>query len=726
MSSFKAYLVEALISNELSKYDANIVKSYKAPLRQFLQQYLNNKDIDAAVNFFAALYISENAKPNQIIQDWGLYAAYITANIGNNRNKFLHTSTRHDLELANIAYHRDIKTDKNLRKGPEGHRAVEISQQLEQISKEINLPKNYSPNLWQGWHWVSLGCGSSREEAASGGHCGNAGAKKGDNIFSLRDPANKVLATFIINIRDGKLGEAKGVNNEKLPKEYAPAVVALITSGYVKIWKHGQYLPENDFQPNDIEDPVVRQYVEDHLSNLPQHKHPENYRKLDWIEQWDQNKVDALSPEQKLNFLNEVIKIFQNWTVTQDYEDNLDYDEEKDYDDETNKRYKDIPLPKIDLKFDFDKLVKEVIPLLNKPSTALEMLGRLHDVYAGNKISDSSEIPKKRPDLINAGIPEFKWDSENKPDIKIHDTINIKEKTLDDIAQNLMKQSLKWGSRDRAKFVGQLWDLGERERNETLPDGRISVRSYNVYEKQIAELSDSIFVEAYKKKIYPDYAQDLIANKLRNNDKYTNWYQFTNDQKKIIGQVEICNIKDELRIGLSIEHIEKVIAKLKPALIKMGYSTFLGSANSRYDPAPYDKDVVGNIYICVKEKFNEIVKERVSKKIKILFPNKVNIDKHGSIKYFMDTESTLKSFLEKGVVEEMVHFHNVLGKEYLKISNDLIKNLDKMIMGNAKEIIQCVNHQTTWNNKKGGVVPVERPVVPRHRYEHTFIEFLEQ
>jgi hypothetical protein len=105
---------------------------------------------------------------------------------------------------------------------------------------------------WKGWKWVSLGDGYCPIEAKSMGHCGNEGAKPGDDILSLRDPEGYPRLTFIVN--DGMLGEMKGRANTKPKKDYHPAIVELLKHDEIKHVVGGGYLPEMNFKLNDLDD----------------------------------------------------------------------------------------------------------------------------------------------------------------------------------------------------------------------------------------------------------------------------------------------------------------------------------------------------------------------------------------------------------------------------------------------------------------------------------------
>ena len=112
---------------------------------------------------------------------------------------------------------------------------------------------------WQGWKWVALGRGYCPAEAKAMGHCGNSGAREGDDIISLRDPEGKAHLTFILN--DGMLGEMKGRANSKPSKRFHPAILELLMHPEIKSIRGGGYAPEKNFSLKDL-DEAQRKWIE--------------------------------------------------------------------------------------------------------------------------------------------------------------------------------------------------------------------------------------------------------------------------------------------------------------------------------------------------------------------------------------------------------------------------------------------------------------------------------
>ena len=125
----------------------------------------------------------------------------------------------------------------------------------------LKLPDNYM--------WVMLSRGYCRDEAGAMGHCGNAGAKSGDRILSLRKFEERidgtdyysVYLTFILNA-DGKLGEMKGRANNKPVARYHPAIIELLKLPIIKGIRGGGYLPENNFSLNDLTEDQQNELLE--------------------------------------------------------------------------------------------------------------------------------------------------------------------------------------------------------------------------------------------------------------------------------------------------------------------------------------------------------------------------------------------------------------------------------------------------------------------------------
>jgi len=139
----------------------------------------------------------------------------------------------------------------------------QLDQDSEEWHEQIALKKSEMPSEeyevfldlqgpWKGWKWVSLGRGYCSAEAKAMGHCGNSGAREGDNILSLRDPEGKAHLTFILN--DGMLGEMKGRANSKPSSRYHPAIIELLMHPEIHSIRGGGYAPEKNFSLKDLDE----------------------------------------------------------------------------------------------------------------------------------------------------------------------------------------------------------------------------------------------------------------------------------------------------------------------------------------------------------------------------------------------------------------------------------------------------------------------------------------
>jgi hypothetical protein len=116
-------------------------------------------------------------------------------------------------------------------------------------------------DLGGGWAWWKLDRASCAEESRAMGHCGNA-PQQGNRdmqILSLRKVKRvgkqefwEPHLTFIL-IKGGTLGEMKGKGNAKPTENYHPAIVALLSQPWIKALQGGGYMPEHNFQWDDLD-----------------------------------------------------------------------------------------------------------------------------------------------------------------------------------------------------------------------------------------------------------------------------------------------------------------------------------------------------------------------------------------------------------------------------------------------------------------------------------------
>jgi hypothetical protein len=525
------------VADSLRSYDKFVVQKIKEPIRIFLRGRIPTKIEPLLVNFFASLYltdkISPEVVPTQISHDWQNTGDYIVANM-HRRELFARVMTRHNLETRVADYHRNLElAAKNRRKGPEGHPIVNVEQSLNDFFANTpfdpaQLPKTYLPSIWRGWNWVSLGTGRSRDEAAAGGHCGNEGASPGDNILSLRGPNGKVHLTFIVNTYTGQLGEAKALNNKKPSKGYHPAIVSLLLSPYISDYQGGGYLQENNFHPNDIEDELLRQYLTDNL--VKQHDIPENYLPVNWVEQWTQPKIDALPPEEKLEVLLGILKVFENHKPLRTHEYRGD---------ESVMKAKST-LPKI--HFNINKLLREVIANMKdiQPRTALGVLESVDSIKNSNEIGHWDDMKLFHPDKIRDIERKEFWDKQDEwQGLVKSKELRIDESIFEEFTRKVIRKIKQYGGvREKAALIESLEDIGYRDEQPD-PKDWATFKEWNVYDEDMKSLRKDIIDHVIKNNKIPGGMVNDIQNCLNElaspiDRKWIEWFQLTADGKKVM------------------------------------------------------------------------------------------------------------------------------------------------------------------------------------------------
>lgn len=147
----------------------------------------------------------------------------------------------------------------------------EVLQNLDQI--EHSLAENSSArfcddgeefiNLKDGWKWVRVEEGYSRQEGMAMSHCGNGNGRPGQVLHSLRQPVPKKgkvrwkpHLTFISN-QGGFFGEMKGKGNQKPKSIYNEKVAELFKQKEFRGVHGGGYLPRNNFDPGDLSTDLI-------------------------------------------------------------------------------------------------------------------------------------------------------------------------------------------------------------------------------------------------------------------------------------------------------------------------------------------------------------------------------------------------------------------------------------------------------------------------------------
>jgi hypothetical protein len=171
--------------------------------------------------------------------------------------------------LRSLAFHQMI----NGRQSPLSVNEVILRLRLQEDSLAQSSFSKYCDDgldflaLENGWKWVMVAGGYSRQEASAMGHCGNGAGKMGDVLYSLREPIrkkNKVLwrphLTFICN-KNGFFGEMKGRANSKPSPIYNDFVKQLFMHNEFRGVKGGGYLPENNFTLSSLSSKQIAQIV---------------------------------------------------------------------------------------------------------------------------------------------------------------------------------------------------------------------------------------------------------------------------------------------------------------------------------------------------------------------------------------------------------------------------------------------------------------------------------
>lgn len=142
-------------------------------------------------------------------------------------------------KVFNITLKRDISRGKSNSAGPEGRTVLEFD---------------------DGWKWVSLDKEYCSKEGNAAGHCGNAGGLKTENILSLRDDNNRIHITAVVNNKISN--EFKGVGNRKpLPYTHKYIIGLLLDTKLIDKIGAGKYMPENDFQLDDLSSENINKLI---------------------------------------------------------------------------------------------------------------------------------------------------------------------------------------------------------------------------------------------------------------------------------------------------------------------------------------------------------------------------------------------------------------------------------------------------------------------------------
>lgn len=236
------------VAQQLKNNTDQRIPQIKTVVRNDLQKYEPFKrlkmDGEILVNFLTKKVLDEISKLNTN-QNLERATSHIVGHYMQDLGDFIFATWQHTKSKLNSPSYttQQIKTDSE-----RWHEDI--------AAKKAELPSDeYSTFIelkgpWSGWKWVSLGRGYCPQEAKAMGHCGNSGARDGDDILSLRDPEGNAHLTFINN--DGVLGEMKGRGNSKPSKRYHPAIIELLKHPDIHVVKGGGYDPKNNFSVKDL------------------------------------------------------------------------------------------------------------------------------------------------------------------------------------------------------------------------------------------------------------------------------------------------------------------------------------------------------------------------------------------------------------------------------------------------------------------------------------------
>jgi hypothetical protein len=256
---------ENTVSQELKKLkkeNPSTIEKFLPLIYKQIKDFLpniNDKSLKTVANWILFLYFyfcKQNQIYNASLVTFNRYltnnlvlyvhGAYLASQLDNNGNWSAILSSKFNdpkfalYDLANLDrdYHENLKKKQRNAPGAEGKTIIEFP---------------------DGYKWVDLEKSYCEKESKSMGHCGNAGASKGDTILSLRDNKNVPHLTFILN--NGILGERKGRANEKPAPKYHPYIIELLKLPIIKNLGDGKYLPQKDFKISDITEEQLKSLV---------------------------------------------------------------------------------------------------------------------------------------------------------------------------------------------------------------------------------------------------------------------------------------------------------------------------------------------------------------------------------------------------------------------------------------------------------------------------------
>lgn len=658
MKTFQQF-IEQNISDILSSDPGT--KDLKAEIRFYLQKELSGRDLDTAVNLFSYIYYKEGK--GNIDRDWQEFKDYLKNNISSNRSLFVNHITRKQLEDLNDRYHIGLKiSNKNFRKGPEGAELVDVPTELEKISSIISLPRNFSPSLWSGWKWVSLGCGYSGEEAAAGGHCGNEGAAAGDNIFSLRNPNSQVVLTFIVNVKTGAIGEAKALNNEKPIIDLHPPIIALLFSPYVKSIEGGGYAAEKNFSLEDLKyNEEIYNYFLHHLKGDKKHSLPNNYLPISWLDNITDDEIER--SDKKAEILKNVLNIFSNYAV---------------FDERNSAEQTSEPITKnFSIKFNFKSLVEQVLESegAQKTKYLLDVYKQIVNVYSLNRVWGENGLKMFRPDLDISKIQKDE-DGSFVDHIKKIPSVNIEIDTIKKVLDKLIEKNL--SLRDKCKIK----ETTDKAKNSTdAEDGSLNIISNKIL--------NEILEECLKLKKVPEYAGWEITGSF--------WRTVHDDSITYLGSIDFNPKKQTIEFTsykgiLVFENNEVVKEKVNESIIKLRH---IFTKNGIPNGAFAEK----YIGMCVDESLQDshfsIVERSMltNKFFKVQKRDYEGKTYTSHYKKVMDVKSVVENILQGNARKIIDGINGEIEEIKERALIKIIKNIEKIIIKNIDPICSCAKEK---------------------------------
>ncbi len=243
-------------------YSAMIIKDYYGKRFRDSDGQDFNEEMDAAYKLYDR-YIADAVKygaerPLGTTRDYGQFMTRV------------HDQLDHFISLPIATIQNYVFTTQTPNKVFEDFKQFEKEWQAEQDQMFEHEDEEVVMEFPDGMMWVNLNRASCEQEASSMGHCGNSPrSESSDKILSLRKLVTvgeqKYWHPFLTFILDayGFLTEMKGRNNDKPAARYHPYIVALLRNPIIDGIKGGGYMPENNFDLDDLDPEVAEELIDE-------------------------------------------------------------------------------------------------------------------------------------------------------------------------------------------------------------------------------------------------------------------------------------------------------------------------------------------------------------------------------------------------------------------------------------------------------------------------------